>query len=190
MARVTTPLTDTKIKTAKAKDKDYKLFDGGGLFLLVTKRNTKLWRLKYRFDGKEKLLSLGAYPSISLIQARVLREQHKSDIANVINPNEVKKEKKQLLQKEEIKNLNTFQLIALQRLDKVRDEISESHHKRMMGGFRNDVFPFIGDKPLDDIEASDVINILQVMMERGVRNSAKQVYSSINKLLSGVSLMV
>ena len=66
MARTITPLTATQIKQAKPKEKDYKLSDGRGLYLLVTKRSTKLWRLKYKFDGKEKLLSLGAYPDISL----------------------------------------------------------------------------------------------------------------------------
>jgi len=59
MARSTTVLTATQTKQVKSKDKDYKLFDGGGLFLLVTKRGSKLWRLKYKYDGKEKLLSLG-----------------------------------------------------------------------------------------------------------------------------------
>ncbi len=92
MARTITPLSDTKIKTAKAQDKDYKLFDGGGLFLLVTKRNTKLWRLKYKFDGKEKLLSLGAYPKISLSEARELREINKKLLTNGINPNKAKQE--------------------------------------------------------------------------------------------------
>jgi integrase len=181
MARTITPLTDTKIKTAKAKEKDYKLFDGGGLFLLVTKRNSKLWRLKYNFDGKEKLISLGAYPSITLNQARTLREKHKSDIASGINPTEHKRQKKELIKQEEIKNLNTFQFLALQRLEQVEDEISESHYKRIYRGFKNDVFPFIGNKPIDDVLAEDIINILQVMMKRGVRNSAKQVYHAISK---------
>lgn len=181
MARTTTPLTDTKIKTAKAKDKDYKLFDGGGLFLFVTKRNTKLWRLKYNFNGKEKSISLGAYPSITLNQARTLREKHKSDIASGINPTEHKRQKKELIKQEEIKNLNTFQFLALQRLEQVENEISESHYKRMCRGFKNDVFPFIGNKPIDDVLAEDIINILQVMMKRDVRNSAKQAYHAISK---------
>lgn len=181
MARTIAPLTDTKIKTVKAKDKDYKLFDGGGLFLLVTKRNTKLWRLKYNFGGKEKSISLGAYPTISLIQARTLREKHKSDIANGINPSEHKQQQKELQKQEEIKSLNTFQFLALQRLEKIQDDISESHYKRMYRGFKNDVFPFIGDKSIDDILAEDIINILQIMMKRNVRNSAKQVYHAISK---------
>jgi len=73
MARATQQLTNTQIKQIKPKDKDFKLFDGEGLFLLVTKRGSKLWRLKYCFDGKEKLLSLGSYPKITLSQARTLK---------------------------------------------------------------------------------------------------------------------
>ena len=75
MARATTTLTDTKIKSSKAKDKDYKLSDGRGLFLLVTKSGGRLWRLKYKFDDKEQLLALGKYPDITLSQARELREK-------------------------------------------------------------------------------------------------------------------
>ena len=181
MARTTTPLTDTKIKTAKAKGKDYKLFDGNGLFLLVTKRNTKLWRLKYTFNNKEKLLSLGSYPNVTLNQARLLREKYKSEIAQGIDPSQNKKEQKQKQKQEESKLKNTFKVLALERLELVANDISQSHYKRMYRGFINDVFPIIGDKPIDDILAEDIIKILQKMMERNVRDSAKKVYNSINK---------
>jgi len=131
MARTTTRLTATQIKQAKAKDKDYKLSDGGGLYLLVTKRNTKLWRLKYRFNGKEKLLALGAYPDITPEKARKLSVENKQLIANSINPIELKKSKKELQNQKVIKNENTFKNISLKRLEKIKDEISESHYKRM-----------------------------------------------------------
>ncbi len=182
MARKITPLTATQIKQAKPKEKDYKLSDGGGLYLLVTKRNTKLWRLKYKFNGKEKLLALGAYPDITLIKARELREENKQLIANGIDPNDLKKQTKELQKQEAIKNQNTFKNIALERLEKIRDDISEPHYKRMYRGFVNDVFPYIGEKPLDEIEASDIIIIiLQNMLKRGVKNSAQKVHQSINK---------
>ena len=95
MARTIVPLTDTKIKSAKPKEKDYKLFDGGGLFLIMAKSGGKRWRFKYRFNDKEKVLSLGTYPSLSLKEARVKREEYKSQIANDIDPNEKKKQKKE-----------------------------------------------------------------------------------------------
>jgi hypothetical protein len=68
-------LKDIQIKTAKPKEKDYKLTDGGGLYLLVTSGGSKLWRFKYRFDGKEKLLAIGAYPDLSLAEARGRRQE-------------------------------------------------------------------------------------------------------------------
>ena len=112
MARATTALTATQIKTTKPKEKGYKLFDGGGLYLLVSKAGGKHWKLKYKFDEKEKLLSLGAYPDITISKARELREQYKTDIANGINPNAVKKDKKENLKQEELKQENTLTKIT------------------------------------------------------------------------------
>jgi len=181
MARNITALTATQIKQAKPKEKDYKLFDGGGLYLLITKRGTKLWRLKYKFENKEKLLALGSYPDITLQKARELREHNKQLIAKGINPSELKKEKQEAIKQDEAEKINTFKTIALERLAKVKDEISEPHYKRTFNSLRNDVYPYIGDKPINDILATDVINVLQIMMKRNIRTSAKQVYSAISK---------
>jgi len=120
--------------------------DGGGLFLLVTKRNTKLWRLKYKFDGKEKLLALGTYPDVTLSQARELREFHKTELAKGINPSKTKKEKQEQQHQEDNKYLNTFKAIALQRLEKIQNDISIPHYKGTLRGFINDTFPYIGDQ--------------------------------------------
>ncbi|MDP1766614.1 MAG: Arm DNA-binding domain-containing protein [Methylotenera sp.] len=84
-------LTDAKIKTAKPADKDYKLGDAGGLYLLVTKAGGRLWRLKYRFGGKEKALSFGAYPAIRLLEARAKRDEAKKLLANDIDPSDINK---------------------------------------------------------------------------------------------------
>lgn len=181
MAKPITPLTEIKIKNAKPKDKDYKLSDGRGLYLLVSKSGGKHWKLKYNFDGKEKKLSLGAYPEISLLQARSLREKYRSDIANDINPHAEKQIKKEAQKVEAVINLNTFEKIALDRLASVESEISESHYKRTLRGFKNDCFPFIGHKPINDITADDIIDILQRMQKRGVQDTARKLYYSIGK---------
>ena len=181
MARLTLPLTDTKIKTAKPKDKDYKLTDGGGLYLLVTKAGGKHWKLKYRYENKEKKLSLGAYPSITLTQARELRDKCKIDIAHNINPADIKKEEKLLQEQEQTKHLHTFKAIALQRLEQIKNDISEPHYKGTLRGFVNDTFPYIGDKDINDISAKDIISLLRKMMQRDVRNSTQKVYQSIGK---------
>jgi integrase len=96
MARQTTQLTDKAITTAKVKEKKYKLYDGGGLFLLVMPTGSKLWRLKYRFNNKEKEYAIGVYPATTLSKARKEREALKELIANGINPNEKKKQEKQI----------------------------------------------------------------------------------------------
>lgn len=181
MARTVTPLNATQIKQAKPQTKDYKLSDGGGLYLLVTKAGGKHWKLKYRFNGKEQKLSLGAYPEITLLKARSLRDEHKSTIAHGINPNKEKKEQKAIQQEEEIKATNTFKNIALERLEKQRDTYSEAHFNRTLNAFNNDCFQFIGDKNIDEVEASDLIKILQVMADRGVNDSARKLYYAINK---------
>lgn len=182
MARRTIPLTDTEIKNAKPKEKDYKLTDGMGLYLLITKAGGKHWKLKYTFEGKEQKISLGAYPIISLVDARGLRDEHKRKLLNGINPAYELKEKKETEKIEEIKNLNTFEKIARDRLAKVESEISESHYKRTLRGLENDCFPYIGNMPIDDIQASDIIKILQTMMKRDVKDSTKKVYHSISKI--------
>lgn len=181
MARVATSLSDTKIKTAKAKDKDYKLSDGRGLYLLVTKSGGKHWKLKYYFDGKEKKLSLGAYPEISLLQARGLREKYKSEIANNINPSYKKQIKKEAQKIGDINNLNTFEKIARERLTKVKDEISEAHYNRTLNALANDCFPFIGPKPINEVTAKDILSILHTMADRGAKESGRKLFYSISK---------
>jgi integrase len=181
MAKPSTPLTDTKIKTSKAKEKLYKLFDGGGLFLEVTPSGGKHWKLKYRFNGKEKKISLGSYPSVGLSDARTLRDENKKLIADGVDPSQKKQEDKELQNKQEAHNINTFKKLAIQRLDKVKDSISESHYKRTLRGFDNDCFKYIGDKPIDEVSADDIIEILQRMEKRGVHDSARKLYHSIGK---------
>jgi len=86
------PLTDTFLRTVKPESKEKKIFDGGGLYLLVTPTGGKLWRLKYRFGGREKLLSFGAYPQVSLATARQKRDEARVQVAQGIDPREAKKE--------------------------------------------------------------------------------------------------
>ena len=92
------PLTDSSCKNAKPADKARKLFDSGGLFLQVTPKGQKYWRFKYRFADKEKLLALGVYPTVSLLQARKKRDTAKEELTNGIDPALVKKETKEYLE--------------------------------------------------------------------------------------------
>ena len=181
MARIATALTNTKIKNAKAKEKDYKLFDGGGLYILVTKAGGKNWKLKYKFDSKEKLLSLGSYPNVSLVKARELREKYKTDISNGIDPSKKKKEIKQKVEQESEKQKNTFEVIALERLNKVKEDISESHYKRTLGIFKKYTFKALGDIPIDKIEPKHIIGLLKEMMEEDIKTSTQKAHQAISK---------
>ncbi len=181
MAAKTKPLTDKEIKAAKPKERDYKLFDGGGLFLLVAKTGGKLWRLKYRVDGKEKLLSLGAYPAVSLVEARRRREAHRAELAMGVDPAQKRKDRKAAIRLDEVRANNTFEQVARDRLAAVRDTISEVHYARTLNAFENDVFQFIGGKNMDEVTAPDIVAILQRMAGRGVMDSARKVFYSISK---------
>ena len=84
-------LTDTSIRNAKAKDKAYKLADERGLFLFITPAGSKLWRFKYRFEGKEKLLSIGSYPDVTLAKARTKRDEARKLLVDAVDPSENRK---------------------------------------------------------------------------------------------------
>jgi len=157
------------------------LFDGGGLYLAVTPKGGKWWRLKYRFDNKEKRLALGVYPDLSLQEARKLREIYKTQIAEGINPNEDKKAKKEAKAIQEVKNLNTFEKLARERLSLVQNEISEAHYNRTLNALVNDCFPIIGAMPIDEIEAKDILVILQIMVDRNIKESARKLFYAISK---------
>jgi hypothetical protein len=101
-------LTDTKARNAKPKLKQFKLFDTEGLFLIVSPAGGKWWRFKYRLDGKEKLLSLGTYPEVSLAQARVRRDEARKQVADGIDPSQVRKALKQ----SKYHNESTFEVVA------------------------------------------------------------------------------
>ena len=108
MPKRTVPLTDMQIRAIKPAAKDIKLFDGSGLFLLITPTGGKLWRFKYRFGGREKLLSFGAYPQISLADARQRREEARELIAKGIDPGAAKKEQEAAMLREQ----ETFEVVA------------------------------------------------------------------------------
>ncbi|QDF29800.1 site-specific tyrosine recombinase, phage integrase family (INT_P4_C, DUF4102 domains) [Halarcobacter anaerophilus] len=182
MDRITVPLTNTEIKSAKPKEKDYKLFDGGGLFLLVASTGGKRWRLKYRFNDKEKTVALGIYPTISLKDARNLREEYKSLIAKGIDPNEKKRQKKEEIKIEEEKKTNTFYKVSQEWLDNYESEVSENYHTKLGKALENYVYPFIKNQSIEDITRLDIIEILQDLKNKGINETANRVYMLLNKI--------
>lgn len=162
-------LTDTSIRSAKPQDKPAKLFDGGGLFLLVTPNGGKWWRLKYRFGGKEKLLSLGVYPAISLKEARKRREEAKEQIALGIDPGANRKAVKEAVRAEAV---NSFEVVAREWHDKQKDTWVKSHGDKIFARFTNDIFPIIGAKPIGTVTAPELLEALRRIEARGAVETA------------------
>lgn len=150
-------LNDLACKNAKPKEKPYKKSDGGGLYLLVNPNGSKLWRLKYRFLGSEKLLAIGPYPYVGLADAREARDKAKKLLAldPPVDPNEQKKENK----REIIRNTeNTFKSVALEWHEQNRESWSENYAKKVMKGLELNVFPYIGNRPITEITPPELLN--------------------------------
>lgn len=166
------PLTDTTVRNAKPQPKQAKLFDGGGLFLLVTPKGGKLWRLKYRFGGKEKLLSLGVYPDVGLKEARTRRDAARELLAQGIDPGEQKKETKATLVAEEKLRTVTFESVAREWYAKKTPHLSAGYQRDILSRLENQLFPHIGGKPFATLEPADILNAATPAMERGAVETA------------------
>lgn len=164
-------LTDQTCKNAKANEKTQKLFDGGGLYLEVTPKGKRYWRLKYRYLGKEKRLAFGVYPDISLKAARALREEAKQHLANSIDPSALKKEaKRQKLVSQE----NSFREIANEWHSSKKDGWNTKYAKTVLVRLEADIFPEIGDMPVNDISAPQLLSALKKIEARGALDIAKR----------------
>lgn len=157
-------LSDKACKAAKTKESPYKLFDGGGLFLEVMPNGSKLWRLKYRFLRKEKRISLGAYPIVSLADAREARERAKKLLAQGIDPSGAKKEEK----REAIRNAeNTFRAVALEWHENQLARWTPAHAQNVNRRFDVDIFPYIGNRPIAEIDPPELLEVLRRIEKRG-----------------------
>jgi len=166
------PLTDIQVKTAKPKAKEYKLSDGGGLYLLVTPTGGKLWNMKYRFGGKERRLSFGAYPAITLGDARRLRDDAKKLIANDVDPSAIKKAQK--ASQGELA-ANTFEVIAREWHSHFAHTWVASHAQHKLERLEKTVFPWIGAKAITEITAPEVLSVLRRLESRGILDTAHRV---------------
>lgn len=158
------PLTDTACKAAKPSDKPRKLSDGGGLFLLVQPTGGKLWRQAYRFDGKQKTLAHGAYPAVSLQEARSKRDAAKALLARNIDPGEVRKEEKA---DAKLRGANTFENVAREWFDIRLDGWTVGYADRMLRRLEADVFPELGLRPINEIEPPELLKVIRAVEARG-----------------------
>lgn len=174
------PLTEMEIKKAKAKDKPYKLTDGGGLFVLVHTNCGKYWRLRYRIDGKEKLLAIGVYPEVSLSEARERREQARKLLANGVDPSAVKKEAKQAGQRAlQCTNENSFATLAAE-FHKVKSPMwTPGHAKQWLGNLEKYALAVIGNRPIAEIEPMELVGIMRTIEEHGTFETRDRLLQSI-----------
>ncbi len=186
MARITTPLTATEIKAAKPKQKTYKLFDGGGLYLEVPTKQQKRWRLKYRLDGKDKLLSLGVYPTISLQEARRLRDQYKESISKGTDPLQQRKAEAEAREVLRQKQNNSFKKLAnayFEHILTLDNPVSEKYHARMKGRADKHIYPYIGTKPIDEVTRQDVHEIIARIVKAGSHETARRILLITKQIL-------
>lgn len=169
----TDKLTDTKIRLAKPAEKPYKLFDGGGLFLMVKPGGSKLWRLKYRFGGKEKLLALGSYDKgHSLKKAREERDKARDQLLEGIDPGGAKKQEI-VAKREQVEN--TFRAIALEWAENYGARWTQNHRKRVVDSLEADAFPFIGDHLVQEITPPMILELVRAVESRNALDVASRV---------------
>jgi integrase len=163
------PLTDWKCRNAKPQGRTLRLYDSRGLYLEVAPSGGRWWRLKYRHAGREKRLSLGVYPDTDLKTARARCDDARKLVAGGIDPSEQRKaEKAAAVAKTEADN-NTFEAVTREWYYKRAEVLNPDHAKRVLRLFERDLFPFIGARPIADIEAPDLLKVLQRIEARGVR---------------------
>ena len=164
------PLTDAKIVKTKPLKKPRTLFDGDGLYLLITPTGGRLWRFKYRINGKGKLLAIGAYPAISLADARERRAMAKKQLANGIDPAAVKQARKQV----DTEETETFEVIAREWHTKFSASWAPSHADTTISRMERDLFPWIGKRPISKIKAPELLGALRRVESRGALESARR----------------
>jgi integrase len=172
-------LTDTAIRNAKPGVKPIKLFDSLGLFLLIASAGGKWWRLKYRFGGKEKLLSLGTYPQVSLKHARAKRDAARSQLANGIDPGEHRKAAKAL---QADSHVDSFEIVAREWFGKFAPNWAASHADKIIRRLERDVFPWLGKKPVGGINAPELLQAMRRIESRGAVETAHRALQNCSQI--------
>jgi len=166
-------LTNTKVKNLKIKDKSYKVSDSHGLYLHIHTNGSKYWRQNYRYSGKQKTLSHGVYPRVSLVDARKKRDDALDILANGDDPAKSKRLDK-------LKNANTFELVAKEWFEKESEKWSEGHKKKVWLSIERDLMPYLGDDPIDRISSVRLLEVLKKVESRGALDVASRLRQRAN----------
>ena len=172
-------LTDISVRRAKPQEKAYKLSDAKGMYLLVSVAGSKLWRLKYRFAGKEKTLALGIYPERSLAEARVKRDDARKLIYDGIDPGVARKQDKRDRQ---LRSENTFEVVAREWHGKQRAKWTERHADYVLRRLSTDVFPTLGSRPITEINAPELLDVLRKIEARGAVDIAHRAQQTCGQI--------
>lgn len=159
--------------------KPYRLWDGGGLYLEVDPAGGKWWRWKYRFEAKEKRLSLGVYPEVSLAAARARRQECRKLLAQGVDPAEHRKAVKSARIDAAA---DSFEVIAREWLEKFIDPKAESHRKRVYARFVNDIFPWIGSRPITEITPKELLDVILRIEKRDAKDTAHRTLGSCSQV--------
>lgn len=172
-------LNDIKIKTAKSQNKDYKLADERSLFLFVKTSGSKLWRFYYRFEGKQKTLSLGQYPDVSLAYAREMRDKARKQLAEGIDPSDAKRTAKNDRQDE---LGNSFETTAREWHSSYMNGKAKSHSEKVIRRFELYVFPYIGKLPISDIKPLDILQTVKRIEKLNLLETAHRTLQTIGQV--------
>ncbi len=173
------PLSDTAIRTAKPQEKTYLLTDGEGMYLEVTPSGGKWWRFKYRFDGKQKRLSLGTYPDTGLKEAREKRHEARRLLAAGIDPSENRKATKAARAGDVA---NSFEVVGREWYAKQAASWVPSHGEKIIRRLERDLFPWIGGRPIASITAPDLLAALRRIEERGAVETAHRALQNCGQI--------
>jgi integrase len=173
------PLTDTEVRKAKAQDEAYRLSDGGSLYLWVTPAGGKLWRWAYKHEAKEKLMSFGKYPEVSLALARERHAEARKLLATGLDPMAQRKAAK-TAEKAAIEN--SFQSIASLWLEHWQDGKSPRHVEYVKRRMEADILPCLGARPIAEIEAPELVAMTKAIEERGARDIAKRALETVGQV--------
>src|ERR1043166_4513607 len=172
-------LTHLAVESAKPREKPYKLSDGNGLHLLVTEKGSKLWRLRYRFGGKQLMLSLGSYPDVSLVQARDGRDEARKLIAKGIDPSAQRKANKIAAA---VAADNTFGALAADYLKKLEDEGKAAITVEKNRWLLEDLAGSLTKRPIAEIKPAEILAVLKAVEAQGHRETARRLRGTIGSV--------
>ncbi|CEN65521.1 TPA: DUF4102 domain-containing protein [Klebsiella pneumoniae] len=182
MARITRPLTNNEILKAKPREKDFTLHDGDGLFLLVKTSGKKLWRFRYQrpVSSSRTNLSLGSYPALTLAAARQIRDQHLATLAQGMDPQRLQE---QASEQRQIELDSIFSTVAANWFQIKSRSVTEDYAKDIWRSLDKDVFPEIGNMPVQEIKARTIVEALEPIKARGALETVRRLVQRVNEIM-------